>query len=115
LGGQTPLQAYPNASHSGRYYRPEWEANLLDLNRVYQYLAKCRWYRLVKNDSCLVLGGTDYYIGKPLRGQAMEITFDAQHCVFLANVISTNKTIALPHESSSESRTLAHHQKSRIC
>ncbi len=26
----------------------------------------------------------------------MEITFDAQHCVFLANVIGTTKTIALP-------------------
>ena len=48
LGGQAPLQAYPNASHSGRHYRPEWEANLLDLNRVYQYLATYRWFRLVK-------------------------------------------------------------------
>jgi transposase InsO family protein len=96
LGGQTPLQAYPNAAHSGRYYRPEWEADLLDLNRVYHYLATCRWFRLVKNDSCVVLGGTDYSIGKPLRGQAMEITFDAPQCVFLANVIGTTKTIALP-------------------
>jgi hypothetical protein len=26
----------------------------------------------------------------------MEITFDVQHCVFLANVIGTHKTIALP-------------------
>jgi hypothetical protein len=26
----------------------------------------------------------------------MEITFDAQHCVFLATVIGTTKTIALP-------------------
>ena len=26
----------------------------------------------------------------------MEITFNAQHCVFLANVIGTYKTIALP-------------------
>jgi hypothetical protein len=42
------------------------------------------------------MGGTDYYIGKPLRGQAIEITFDAQQCVFLANVIGTTKTIALP-------------------
>jgi hypothetical protein len=69
------------------------------LNRVYQYLATCRWFRLVKADSCLALGGTDYYIGKPLRGQTMEITFDLQHKVFLANVIGTNKTIALPPQS----------------
>ena len=96
LGGQAPLQAYPEAAHSGRYYRPEWEAELLDLNRVYQYLATGRWFRRVKADSCLTLGGTDYYIGKPLRGQALEVTFDLQHTVFLANVIGTNKTIALP-------------------
>jgi transposase InsO family protein len=96
LGGQAPLQAYPEAAHSGRHYRPEWEAELLDLNRVYQYLATGRWFRRVKADSCLTLGGTDYYIGKPLRGQALEVTFDLQHTVFLANVIGTHKTIALP-------------------
>ena len=96
MGGQARLQAYPNAAHSRRHYRPEWEAGLLDLKRVYQYLARCRWFRLIKNANCVVLGGTDYYIGKPLCGQAMEITFDAQHCVFLANVIGTTKTIALP-------------------
>jgi hypothetical protein len=96
LGGQAPLQAYPEAAHSGRHYRPEWEAELLDLNRVYQYLATGRWFRRVKADSCLTLGGTDYYIGKSLRGQALEVTFDLHHTVFLANVIGTNKTIALP-------------------
>jgi hypothetical protein len=96
LDGQARLQASPNATHSGRDYRPAWEANLLDLNRVYQYLARGRWFRLVKADSCLALGGIDYSIGKPLRGQAMEISFDAQQIVFLANVIGTKKTIALP-------------------
>jgi hypothetical protein len=60
LAGQAPLQAYPEAAHSGRYYRPEWEAELLDLNRVYRYLATGRWFRRVKADSCLTLGGTDY-------------------------------------------------------
>jgi hypothetical protein len=96
MSSAAPLQAYPNASHSGRHYRPEWEAGLLDLNRVYHYLASCRWFRLVKGNSAVALGGADYYIGKSLRGQAMEITFDAQQCVFLANVIGTTKTIALP-------------------
>jgi len=101
LGGQAPLQAYPEAAHSGRHYRPEWEADLLDLNRVYQYLATGRWFRRVKADSCLTLGGTDYSIGKPVRGQALEITFDLHQSVFLANVIGTNKTLALPPQGSS--------------
>jgi hypothetical protein len=86
------------------HYLPEWEADWLDLKRVYQYLAKGRWFRLVKNDSCVALGRTDYYIGKPLRGQTMEITFDAQQCVFLANVIGTTKTIALPPQADGRAR-----------
>ena len=72
---------------------------MLDLNRIYPYLASCRWFRRVKGNSCIALGGTNYYIGKPLCGQAMEITLDAQHCVFLANVIGTHKTIALPPQN----------------
>jgi hypothetical protein len=34
-----------------------------------------------------------------LGGQAMEITFDRQHCVFLANVIGTDTTIARPPQN----------------
>ena len=34
LGGRAPLQAYPEAAHTGRFYRPDWEAETLDLNRV---------------------------------------------------------------------------------
>jgi len=33
LQGQAPLQAYPEAAHSGRFYCPEWEAEMLDLPR----------------------------------------------------------------------------------
>jgi hypothetical protein len=34
--GQPPLQAYPNAIHSGRSYRPEWELEMLDRERAFQ-------------------------------------------------------------------------------
>lgn len=30
--GRPPLQAYPEAAHSGRFYRPEWEAQMLELH-----------------------------------------------------------------------------------
>jgi transposase InsO family protein len=59
LGGQARLQADPNAVHSGRHYRPEWEADMLDLNRIYQYLASCGWFGRVKGTSCIALGGTN--------------------------------------------------------
>ncbi len=40
LHQQAPLTAYPQVAHSGREYRPEWEAELLDMQKVYAYLAK---------------------------------------------------------------------------
>jgi transposase InsO family protein len=57
LGGRAPLQAYPEAAHTGRFYRPEWEAEMLDLNRVYQYLGTCRWFRRVAQNGSVALGG----------------------------------------------------------
>ena len=60
LQGQAPLQAYPEAAHSGRSYRPEWEAEMLDLARVFAYLATCRWFRRIRANGRLDLGGYDY-------------------------------------------------------
>ena len=57
LGAQAPLKAYPQAGHSGRFYRPEWEAALLDLNRVYSYLATCRFFRRLAQNGSVALGG----------------------------------------------------------
>jgi transposase InsO family protein len=60
LQGQAPLQAYPEAAHSGRSYRPEWEDEMLDLARVFAYLATCRWFRRIRANGRLDLGGYDY-------------------------------------------------------
>jgi hypothetical protein len=35
LDGQPPLVAHPEARHSGHPYRPEWEDDMLDMQRVY--------------------------------------------------------------------------------
>ncbi len=40
LSHKAPLQAYPQAVHSGRLYRPEWEEALLSLEKVCSYLAQ---------------------------------------------------------------------------
>jgi transposase len=81
-----PLQAFPQASHSGRFYRPEWEAQLLDLQRVYAYLAKGRWFRLISEPGTFALGGEIYYVDYRLAQSQIEITFDAadQHLVCFA-------------------------------
>src|SRR5512132_3072095 len=47
LGGHAPLQAYPEAGHTGRSYRQECETELMDLTRVYAYLGTCRRFRRV--------------------------------------------------------------------
>jgi hypothetical protein len=86
LQGRAPLAAYPEARHSGRSYRPEWEAELLDLHRVYQYLATGRWFRQVKPNGRFAIGGYDYYIGSQFRGCSLELRFDAVPGVFVAQV-----------------------------
>lgn len=58
--GQAPLQAYPEAAHSGRFYRPAWEAEMPDLHRVFAYLTHCRWFRRIRANGRLDLGGYDY-------------------------------------------------------
>jgi hypothetical protein len=56
LGDQPPLQAYPEAIHSGRPYRPEWEEDLLNLERVWTYLAQGRWFRQGQRAGTFYLG-----------------------------------------------------------
>jgi hypothetical protein len=78
LNGQPPLSAYPQASHSGRAYRLEWEADLLDLPQVYAYLAVQHWFRQVSPAGQFALGASRYGLGKAWGHQTIEITFDPQ-------------------------------------
>lgn len=78
LKGKPPLVAFPDAAHSKREYRPEWEAELLDMKRVYAYLAKGKWYRRTTAKGLFSLGGQRYNATRALANQMIEITFDAQ-------------------------------------
>jgi transposase len=84
LDNQPPLVAFPKAQHSGRPYRIEWEANMLDLERIYAYLERGRWFRRVGRNGIISLGGTVYYVGSKWKHQEVEIKFDATtrnfHC-----------------------------------
>jgi transposase InsO family protein len=93
LQDRAPLQAYPQAVHSGRSYRPEWEAEILDLDRVFAYLAKCRWFRRVRANGRLDLGGYDYYLGVTWRNQMLEVRFDTDQGCFLGQPAGTDITI----------------------
>ena len=78
LEDRPPLVAHPEALRPRRLYRPEWEAELLDLSRVYTYLAKGQWFRLVSQVGTVSLGQQTYGLGVVWRGEAVDITFDPQ-------------------------------------
>jgi hypothetical protein len=56
----------------------EWEEELLDMQRVAQYLAEGRWFRRVSSQGQIALGGQSYYLGSAFAGQKVEIRFDPQ-------------------------------------
>lgn len=78
LDGRSPLEAYPEAVHSGRPYRLEWEEAMLDLERVYDYLAQGRWFRRTSSSGQFSIGAQRYNAGKDFAEQQLEITFDSQ-------------------------------------
>lgn len=97
LNGQAPLQAYPQAVRSPRPYRPEWEAQLLDMQPVWRYLAQGRWFRKTSKDGTFSLGGQDYYLGLPWARQDLEITCAAAdphlNCLDPAGHLITRKPL----------------------
>jgi hypothetical protein len=77
LNKQAPLVAFPQASHSGREYRPEWEEDTLDMSKVYAYLSRQEWFRQTSDKGQLLLGSHRYGLGKDWSKQTIRITFDA--------------------------------------
>jgi hypothetical protein len=65
-------------------YRPEWEVELLDLSRVYAYLAKGQWFRQVSQVGTVSLGHQTYGLGVTWSRESVEVTFDPadRHLVF---------------------------------
>jgi len=95
LDGLPPLVAHPEAQHSGQPYRPEWEEDMLDMRRVYDYLAQGRWFRRTSTHGQFSLGAHCYNLGKDLGNQTVEITFDAQTREFKCLLEDGNQEIRL--------------------
>lgn len=90
---QAPLEAYPQAIHSGRAYRPEWEEELLDLNRVYDLLAQGQWFRETSCHGEFWLGMQRYNAGRACAKSTMEIRFDHTRLEFICQKVGTQPTI----------------------
>lgn len=78
LAQQPPLVAYPSAAHSGRVYRPEWEAELLELGRVDAYLAQGEWFRSTNCHGEFWLGQQRYSVGRASAKQDVAVRYDPQ-------------------------------------
>jgi len=72
-----PLIAFPHARFSGNSYHPRLEEELLDLDRVHQFLHKGEWFRKVGDYKTLSLGGQKYYVESAEKDSKAKITFDA--------------------------------------
>jgi len=96
LGGKPPLLAFPEAVRSPRPYRLEWEAEMLDLQWVYAYLAQGRWFRKASSPGQFTLGGWRYNAGKSFAGQTLEITFAPDTQEFVATSEDGKQTVRLP-------------------
>jgi transposase len=83
LAGQPPLVVWPQAHHSGRPYRLEWEPEMLELQRVHQYLAQGRWFRQTSAQGQFSLGAHRYNLGCRFNRQSVHITFDPQTVEFV--------------------------------
>lgn len=74
-GGKAPLQAFPDAAHSGRHYSVEQERQLLDVQRIYTLLSGGKWYRVVSSCKMVSLGGQRYYLKEAVPKSQIQITF----------------------------------------
>lgn len=78
--GQPPLTAYPQALQPRRRYSRAQEAELFDMQGVYDYLASQEWWRRVSAGGQVSLGGKRYQVGMAYAEQEVRITCHAtQH------------------------------------
>ncbi len=96
LDGKPPLEAYPHAIHSGRSYRPEWEEELLSLEKVCTYLAQGRWFRGVRSNGYFGGGRYQYYLGKHFARCGVAIRFDPDTTTLMCQLEGSEETLVLP-------------------
>jgi transposase len=95
LGEEPPLVAFPEALTPRRLYRPEYETQLLSLDRVYTYLAKGSWFRLTSNVGAIKLGQAYYSLGPQWKRKETELTFDPDQRLFICRSQNLEKRFPL--------------------
>jgi len=80
----------------GRPYAPEREAELLDPQRVYAYLAQHRWFRRVSAGGQFALGDYHYGLGLRWAQQAIQLSFDPSTVEWVCQSEHGQQTQRLP-------------------
>ena len=83
LDHMAPLQAFPQARHSGRPFCLEKEYDLVMLERIYEFLALGQWYRRTSKNKMVSLGGQRYYLKNATPHSQLQITFCKQTRQFI--------------------------------
>jgi len=96
LSHKPPLEAYPQAMHSGRMYRPEWEEDVLYLENVWTYLRACRWFRRIRTNGFFCLGGSSYYLGKHVAQRSVALHFDPDPPAFVCQLEGSDELVRVP-------------------
>jgi hypothetical protein len=82
--------------HSGRSYRPEWEEELLALEKVCNYLAQGRWFRSIGSNGVFHLGAYHYYLGKRFAHRSVAIAFDPVTMALICQPEGSEDTLEVP-------------------
>jgi hypothetical protein len=77
VGDRPPLVACPEARWPRRPYHPTQEAHLLQVERIFTYLASGQWFRRVSDSGTVSLGDHIYTVGRRWARQEVELTCDA--------------------------------------
>jgi transposase InsO family protein len=85
--GKPPFIAYPELTHSGRYYSLEQEEELFDMQRVYDYLSQWEWQRTVNSSGCIYLAKVSQSVGRQFAKQIVKIHFDSKDTKFVASAV----------------------------
>jgi len=78
-----PMKKFPQAKHSGRFYQPSIEFQMMDMQKVFAFLAKGKWFRKVAANKTISIGGQTYYISAAKKGQQLQITVCTQKKCFM--------------------------------
>ena len=114
LGGRAPLQVYPEAIHSGRFFSVEKEYELIDLKKVDSLLSQYTWYRKVSKDKTISMGRHIYYIKKAKPLSQVKIKYSKKTRLFIVRDVKERLLAKLTPKGLSKEEIIASSSKDLI-